>query len=134
MKGVTFVPISGGVKAFGTDPDVSMDDLADAMFEGFLRSEAQLREGGQSHFDMPEETTKAVAELKRLFAVIVEISNLIASDEGERGRLAVEAIRQAQTALMWAVRAQTYRRENAIGRRKPLLQSPPAGEDPGKAG
>jgi hypothetical protein len=49
-------PLSGGgIRAFGTDSDVSMDDLADAMFEGFQRSETELRKSGRSHFDKPEE-------------------------------------------------------------------------------
>jgi hypothetical protein len=52
---------------------------------------------------------EAVAELKRLFAEIIDICNQIASDTGERGRLAVEAIRQAQTAQTWALKAQTWR-------------------------
>ena len=54
MSDLKFEAIIGGVKASGTDPNVSMDDLADVLFEGFLRSEAKLRESGQSHFNMPE--------------------------------------------------------------------------------
>lgn len=54
MTDIKFESMPGGVRAFGTDSDVSMDDLAAAMFEAFLRSEAKLRESGQSLFDKPE--------------------------------------------------------------------------------
>jgi hypothetical protein len=124
----------GGVRAFGTDPDLSMDDLADAMFEGFLRSEALLRQSGQSHFDKPEGDKMAdehaltfgekavgltfnpsgdetVAALKRTAAAFIDTCHeeRTISNDPEIKRMYSIAITEAQTAQMWAVKAATWR-------------------------
>jgi hypothetical protein len=127
--------IPGGVRVRGDDPDLSMDDLADAMWDGFLRSEVTLREHGQSHFRSWREEAKMadkalsygekavglafnpsgdpdVEKLKKLFAEIVDHceqfrNSPAASDE--KKRLWSIAIIEAQSAQMWAVKAQTWR-------------------------
>lgn len=50
-----------------------------------------------------------VDRIKRLSAMIIDICNQLSSSGGERGILAIEAIRQTQTAQMWAVKAATWR-------------------------
>ena len=50
-----------------------------------------------------------VAQLKRLYAEIIDICNENRSGGGERGRLWSIAITEAQGAQMWAVKAATWR-------------------------
>lgn len=50
-----------------------------------------------------------VERIKRLFADVIDVCNQIASEGGERGLLGIEAIRQAQGAQMWAVKAATWK-------------------------
>lgn len=52
-----------------------------------------------------------VNELKRLFSEIIDICNnmRIECANGERARLYSVAITEAQTAQMWAVKAQTFK-------------------------
>ena len=50
-----------------------------------------------------------VLRLKQLFAEAIDILQPITGADGEKGILAIEAVRQAQTAQMWAVKAVTFR-------------------------
>jgi hypothetical protein len=47
--------------------------------------------------------------IKCLTAQLISLCNQIASDGGERGVIAIEAIRKVQTAKMWCVRAVAHR-------------------------
>jgi hypothetical protein len=131
-------PIPGGLRASGTDPDLSMDDLADVMFEGFLHSEAKLRESGRSHFNTKEESMseQGIAEreltygekavglnfnpsgdpgvdrIKRDCAKLIDMMDILRQDPAggpEQKRLCSIAITELQGAQMWCVKAVTWR-------------------------
>jgi hypothetical protein len=54
---------------------------------------------------------ETVTKIKKLYAEIIDICNNARTEagQGEKGRLLSDAIKEAQTAQMWAVKGITYK-------------------------